>query len=76
MAELGLCCCAGFSLVLVHRLHIEVASHAAEHVAAAHGLSCDSQVLEHIIDSCGTWAYMLCSMWDLPRSEIKPASPA
>ena len=31
MAELGLCCCAGFSLVPVHRLHIEVASHAAEH---------------------------------------------
>ena len=26
--------------------------------------------------SCGTWAQMLCSMWDLPRSGVKLVSPA
>ena len=39
----------------------------------AHGLSiCSSQALERGLSSCGTWAQLLCSMWDLPRSGIKP----
>ena len=25
--------------------------------------------------SCGTWALLLCSMWNLPRPRIKPMSP-
>ena len=39
-------------------------------------LACDSQALEHRLNSCGTWALLLCGMQDLPRSGIKPVSPA
>ena len=38
--------------------------------------SCDSQTLEHRLNSCGSRAYLLCSMWDLPRPGIEPMSPA
>ena len=30
----------------------------------------------HRLNSFGAWAQQLCSMWDLPRSGIKPVSPA
>ena len=55
----------GYSLIVVHGLLITVASLVAEHrlkgsqasIAAACGLSsCDSQVLEHRLNSCGTQA--------------------
>ena len=64
---LGLHCCTGFclvaasggySLVAVHRLPIEVAS----------------LVAEHRLGSCGTWALLLQSMWDLPGSGLEPWS--
>ena len=29
-----------------------------------------------IINSCSTWAYLLCGTWDLSRSGIDPVSPA
>ena len=45
MAMLGLCCFAGFSLVVVHGLLIAVASLVAEQGSRVGGLS-----------SCGTWA--------------------
>ena len=52
LTVLGLGCCAGFSLVVAHRLLIVVAS-----LAADHGLSsCGSQALEHRLNSSGTWA--------------------
>ena len=38
--------------------------------------SCGSQALEQRLNSCGTRAWLLCGMWDLPRSGIKPMSPA
>ena len=38
--------------------------------------SCGSQALEHKLSSCGEWAQLLCSRWDLPRSGIEPVSPA
>ena len=28
------------------------------------------------LSSCGPWAQLLCSMWDLPRPGLKPVSPA
>ena len=34
-----------------------------------------SWALEHRLNSCGALAYLLCSMWDLPRSGIEPVSP-
>ena len=38
--------------------------------------SCGSQALEHKLSSCGTQAYLLCGIWDLPRPGIEPMSPA
>ena len=73
-----------FPLVVVRRLLIVVAS-LVEHgvqgaqalVAAAHGLSnCGFRALKHRLSSCGTWASLPCSRWDLLRSGIKCVSPA
>ena len=45
-------------------------------VAEACGLSsCDPRALEDGLNSCGTQASWLLSMWALPRPGIKPASP-
>ena len=38
--------------------------------------SCGSQALGRRLSSCGTRAYLLCSMWDLPGPVIEPMSPA
>ena len=38
--------------------------------------SCSSQGLELRLSSYSVWAQLLCSMWDLPGSGIKPTSPA
>ena len=35
-----------------------------------------SQALEHRLSHCGTWAYLLHSMWDVPQPGIKPISLA
>ena len=37
--------------------------------------SCVSWGLEHRLNSCGTWAQLLLSMWNLPRPGIEPVSP-
>ena len=31
-----------------------------------------SRPLEHKFNSCGSWAYLLCSTWDLPGSGLNP----
>ena len=75
----------GCSLVAVPGLLIAVASLAAEHrlqgpqasVIAAYGLSsCESWGLKHRLSSCGAWALLLRSMYDLPGPGIGPMSPA
>ena len=38
--------------------------------------NCGSHALEHRLNSCGTWAYLLHGVWDLPGPGIKPVSPA
>ena len=44
---------------------------------AEYGLtSCNSQVLEHRPNSCGTPAKLFHGMWDLPRPGIEPMAPA
>ena len=71
-------------LVEVHGLLFAVAPLAAEHrllaqasVAVAHGLhSCSSQARERRLSSCGAWAQLLCSMWNLPRPGVKRIFPA
>ena len=71
-----------YSLVVARAL-LGVASLVAEHrlrgVQASGGAGCrlsswGSHVLEHTLRSCGTWAYLLWDIWDLPRSVIKPVS--
>ena len=77
LAFLGLCCRTDFSLVAVCRLLIVTVSFAAEHKLQAGGLSsCSSWALEHRLDTCGTRAWLLRGVWDLPGSRIKLASPA
>ena len=46
-------------------------------VLAIPGLSSFSpRVLEHRLNSCGTWAWLLLSMLCLPQSGIEPMFPA
>ena len=45
--------------------------------AAGRGLSgCGSLALEHRLNSCGAWAWLLCSLWDPPGPGIEPVPPA
>ena len=53
----------GYSPAAVHRLLLAMTSLVVEH-----------RLWVHELRSCGSWAALLCSMWDLPRSEIKPVS--
>ena len=82
---LGLCCCPGFSLVaaregyslvVVCRLFVAVASIVAGHRLGWECSSCDSQALEHRLCNCGIQTWLFHSMWDLPRPGIKPVTPA
>ena len=75
----------GYFLVAVCMLLTEVASLVEEHglwgarasVVVAHGFSSrGSQALEDRLNSCGARAWLLQGMWELPRSGIKPVSPA
>ena len=46
-------------------------------VVVARGLSrCGSRALEHRLSSCGAWAQLLCSMWNLPGPGLESVSPA
>ena len=71
----------GYSQLMVCGLLIEVASFVAGYellgtwasVVVVHGVSSfSSQSLEHRLNSCGPWASLLCSVWDLPGPGIKP----
>ena len=67
----------------------ELLSSCGAQVSDCHGFSCGAQALGHTgFSSCGSqvllyrpnsggsWGYLLCSMWDLPRSGIELISPA
>ena len=87
MAALGLCCCAwafsgfgergllfiavpaGFSSPWLLLLR----STGSRHVGFS---SCGSRALELRLSSCGTRAWLLHGMWDLPRPGLEPVSPA
>ena len=75
----GLCCCSGFSLAVMGGCSLAAVCSlltAVPSLVAAHGLQasgrrqCCTQALE--LRSCGIWALLLHSMWDLPGSGIKP----
>ena len=61
--------CAGFSL----RWLLLLWSTGSRHTGFS---SCASRALERRLSSCGTWAYLLRGMWDLPGPGLKPVSPA
>ena len=72
MAVLGIPCCSGFSLVVVLGLLTVVASLVKHKLQ---GMWASVVVPpKHRLDSCGAWAYLLCSMWDRPRPGIQPVS--
>ena len=61
--------CAGFSLWWLLLLQSSV--------SRCVGLSsCGSRALERRLSSCGTWAQLLHSIWDLPGPGLEPMSPA
>ena len=64
--------CGGFSCCGAQTLGTRASA------VAAHRLSsCSARALGHAgFSSCGTWAQLLCGMWDLPGPGIKPVSPA
>ena len=82
--------CVGFSLQWLLLLQSMGSPGTRASVVAARGLSscdawalgsvgfnsCGSRALERRLSSCGTRAYLLRSMWDLPGPGIKPVSPA
>ena len=61
----------GYSLVAVLGRLIVVASLVAEHEVWGRGFcSCSSPASEHRLFSCGTWAQLPCSIWDILRPGI------
>ena len=60
--------CPGFSLWWLHLLW----STGSRRMGFS---SCGSRALEHRFSSCGTWAYLLHGMWDLPGRGLDPMSP-
>ena len=78
------CCEWGLLFVAVRGLLMAVASRCGAwalgtwaSVVVACGLSsCGLRALERRLSSCGAWASLLYSMWDLPGPGLEPVSPA
>ena len=67
----------GSSTLVERRLLTEPASLLLSMGSWVRGLqNCGSRALAHRLSSCVAQALLLCSMWDLPRSEIALMSPA
>ena len=73
LAVLGVPCCVDFSVVVTSgaTLQLWCVGFVCGGFFVKHGLQ-DSWALQHRFNSCGEPAQLLCSMWDLPRSGIKP----
>ena len=73
MASLSVCCYV-WALLVVARgaaLHLGVQGSHCDGI-----FCCGAWGLEHRLSSCGAWAYLPCSMWDLPKPAIEHVSPA
>jgi len=64
----------GCSTVVVHRLHIVVASLVWRKHASF--VLCGLWALECRLSGCGMWALLSCSVWDFQRPGFKLMSPA
>ena len=74
LAVLGFCCCAQAFFSCGEWGLLSSRDVQASH--CGHFFCCRAWALECGLSSCGTWAYSLPSMWDLPGPGIKPVSPA
>ena len=45
-------------------------------LTTAASLVADHRLQTHRLSNCGSWAQLLCGMWDLPRPGLEPVSPA
>ena len=69
LAMLGLCYCSGLSTVREWGL----LSGCSARVSQCGGLfCCRAWPLMHRLSSCGSWAYLLCSMWNLLEQGSNP----
>ena len=70
--------CAGSSLLHGLRLVVESGAALQCRVPASHcgGFSCGAWAVGCRLNSRVAWPLLLCGMWDLPGSGIKPVSPA
>ena len=68
--------CPGSSLLFTDLLSSGSSCCWAQVLGHAGVRSCSSQTLGHRLSCCGTWASLLCSVWDPPRPGIEPMSLA
>ena len=86
LAVLGLCCCTGFSLVVVSRGYslLQCVGFLLwwslllwSTGCRSEGFSrCSTWALQHRLNSCGARAYLIPSIWDLPGPGMETVSPA
>ena len=74
MAVLGLRFCARSFSSCGERGPLFIAVHGPLTVAAS--LFAEHRLQTRRLSSCGSRAQLLCSMWDLPKPGLEPASPA
>ena len=74
MAVLGLRFCARAFSSCDEQGPLFIAVHGPLTIAAF--LVVEHRLQTRRLSSCGSWAYLLRGMWDLPRPGLKPVSPA
>ena len=74
MAVLDLCFCARAISSCGKRGPLFIAVHGPLAIAAS--LVAEHRLQTCRLSNCGSWAQLLCGMWDLPRPGFEPVSPA
>ena len=74
MAVLDLCFCARAFSSCGKRGPLFIAVHEPLTIAAS--LVVEHRLQTRRLSNCGSWAQLLCGMWDLPRPGLEPVSPA
>ena len=74
MAVLGLCFCASAFSSCGKWRPLFIAVRGPLTIAAS--LVAEHRLQTCRLSSCGSRAYLLCGMWDLPRPGLEPVSPA
>ena len=74
MAVLGLCFCVRTFSSCGKRGPLFIVVCGPLTIAAS--LVAEHRLQTRRLSNCGSWAQLLCSMWDLPRPGLEPVSPA